>query len=176
MHPPCRHCQQAPGSRPRGLCWRCHSTPAIVALYPSMQHRGAGLGRTAGRPAAAPTAALPGTWDKVRVLEERAGQGEALWHPDDARIDDMHRGQVVLTIAAHERRQGRPPTELAQLVLATLQAAGEPLTTMGLARRLGLEWKAAYFALVALRGRGLVERLPGEQAYRVVRLAGEDAA
>ncbi len=31
------------------------------------------------------TSALPGTWEKVRVLAERARQGLPLWHPDDRR-------------------------------------------------------------------------------------------
>ena len=34
-----------------------------------------------------PTDALPGTLDKVRVLEERARLGQALWHPQDAKLD-----------------------------------------------------------------------------------------
>ena len=34
-----------------------------------------------------PTAALPGTEEKVRVLEERARLGQALWHPLDAKIE-----------------------------------------------------------------------------------------
>jgi hypothetical protein len=34
-----------------------------------------------------PTAALPGTPDKVAVLEERARLGVSLWHPLDATLD-----------------------------------------------------------------------------------------
>src|SRR5262249_59341986 len=34
-----------------------------------------------------PTDALPGTPEKVRVLEERARLGQALWHPLDAKLD-----------------------------------------------------------------------------------------
>ena len=31
-----------------------------------------------------PTAALPGTWDKIAVLAERVEHGLPLWHPADA--------------------------------------------------------------------------------------------
>jgi hypothetical protein len=34
-----------------------------------------------------PTAALPGSPEKVAVLEERARLGLALWHPADAPMD-----------------------------------------------------------------------------------------
>ena len=34
-----------------------------------------------------PTDALPGTPEKVLVLEERARRGQCLWHPLDARLD-----------------------------------------------------------------------------------------
>jgi hypothetical protein len=42
-------------------------------------------GRTA--PAARPTAAIPGTAEKVAVLSERARLGLSLWHPRDAPMD-----------------------------------------------------------------------------------------
>jgi len=35
-----------------------------------------------------PTTALPGTPEKVAVLEERARLGLALWHPLDAKLED----------------------------------------------------------------------------------------
>ncbi len=38
------------------------------------------------RPAAAPTDALPGSAEKVRVLTERYRLGLPLWHPLDARM------------------------------------------------------------------------------------------
>jgi hypothetical protein len=34
-----------------------------------------------------PTAALPGTAEKVAILAERARLGLSLWHPLDARLD-----------------------------------------------------------------------------------------
>jgi len=36
----CRHCQRAPVSRPRGLCWGCYYTPTIRDLYPSVSKFG----------------------------------------------------------------------------------------------------------------------------------------
>jgi hypothetical protein len=56
-------------------------------MYPSVSkftRRGVGLG--SGRvPLPEPTAALPGTPEKVRVLEERARRRQQLFHPDDAK-------------------------------------------------------------------------------------------
>jgi hypothetical protein len=45
-----------------------------------------GLGITNGRVAlpSTPTRALPGTPEKVAILEERARNHQALWHPADA--------------------------------------------------------------------------------------------
>ena len=58
--------------------------------YPSTSkfaRRGVGdfNGRTVT--AARPTAAVPGTPEKVAVLEERARLGLSLWHPHDAPMD-----------------------------------------------------------------------------------------
>ncbi len=39
----------------------------------------------------APTAALPGTPEKVAVLRERARLRQALWHPRDATLTDANR-------------------------------------------------------------------------------------
>ena len=32
---PCRHCRAKPGTRCRGLCYRCYVTPSIRARYPA---------------------------------------------------------------------------------------------------------------------------------------------
>jgi hypothetical protein len=82
----CRHCHRIPANRPRGLCWTCYYTPGIRARYPSTSkfaHRG--LDDFNGAPSAAPfpTRALPGSPEKIHVLQERAQCGLALWHPDD---------------------------------------------------------------------------------------------
>ncbi len=83
----CRHCGSCPVSRPRGLCWKCYYTPSIRERYPSTSkfaRRGVHdfFGRV--RLPAAPTQALPGTLEKVAVLEQRARLRQELWHPLDA--------------------------------------------------------------------------------------------
>jgi hypothetical protein len=86
----CRHCQCVQSNRPRGLCWSCYYTPGVRDLYPSTSkfaRRGVSdfIGRS--RQPARPTRALPGTPEKVAVLEERARLGMSLWHPLDAPMD-----------------------------------------------------------------------------------------
>lgn len=86
----CRHCQRASANRPRGLCWSCYYTPGLRDRYPSTSkyaHRGVGnfLGK-APLPQF-PTAARPGTAEKVAILEQRAKLRQSLWHPSDAPID-----------------------------------------------------------------------------------------
>ncbi len=86
----CRHCNRVPSNRPRGLCWSCYYTPGVRELYPSTsKFARRGVGDRNGRVPLAPepTSALPGTPEKVAVLEERARLGLALWHPLDAPMD-----------------------------------------------------------------------------------------
>ena len=82
----CRHCGRRAVNRPRGCCWSCYYTPGVRQLYPptskfARQGVGNGLGHAPLPPG--PTAALPGTPEKVAVLGERAAARLALWHPDD---------------------------------------------------------------------------------------------
>jgi hypothetical protein len=45
--------------------------------------------RNGGRPLPRePTQALPGSFEKVRVLRDRARQRLQLWHPEDAKIPE----------------------------------------------------------------------------------------
>ena len=86
----CRHCRFGAISRPRRLCWTCYYTAGVRELYPSTSkfaRRGVGNFCGRGAPPHAPTAALPGTPEKVAVLEERARMRQELWHPNDATID-----------------------------------------------------------------------------------------
>jgi len=83
----CQHCQQAPISRPRKLCWVCYYTPGVRDLYPSTSKFGRrGVANFNGRSPLPtfPTNARPGSPEKVAVLEERARLKQSLWHPDDA--------------------------------------------------------------------------------------------
>jgi hypothetical protein len=86
----CRHCQKVRANRPRGLCWSCYYTPGVRELYPSTSkfaRRGVSDFNGAARRAAQPTAAVPGTPEKVAILAERARLGLDLWHPLDAPMD-----------------------------------------------------------------------------------------
>ena len=86
---PCRHCNRREGTRGRGLCFTCFVDSAVRGQYPSPHavngRRGVGNGNVSARPLPAPTAAWPGTPEKLAVMIERAEHGLSLWHPDDAR-------------------------------------------------------------------------------------------
>jgi hypothetical protein len=86
----CRHCAKAPSSRPRGLCWACYYAPGVREKYPSTSkyaHRGIGNFNGQSEVLPTPTRALPGTPEKVAVLERRAMLRQCLWHPCDAPMD-----------------------------------------------------------------------------------------
>jgi hypothetical protein len=88
----CRHCQRVRSNRPRGLCWSCYYTPGVRELYPSTsKFARRGVDDFNGQPPlpAQPTDALPGSPEKVAVLEERARLGVSLWHPLDAPGDPL---------------------------------------------------------------------------------------
>ena len=86
----CRHCNKVRSNRPRGLCWSCYYKPGVREQYPSTSkfaRRGVcDFNGQTGR-AAQPTAAPPGSPEKVEVLAERAPLGLSLWHPHDAPMD-----------------------------------------------------------------------------------------
>jgi hypothetical protein len=81
MRAPCRHCGRKPTNRPRGLCWGCWNR--FRDLYPSDRWLGLGLEAPVRGPGR-PTAALPGSPEKMAVLTARLEAGEPLWHPADA--------------------------------------------------------------------------------------------
>jgi hypothetical protein len=88
----CRHCGRAKVNRPRGLCWSCYYTPGLRDRYPSTSKFGRrGIGDFNGKVPLPPepTSALPGTPEKVSVLEQRARRRQALWHPGDASLDGL---------------------------------------------------------------------------------------
>jgi hypothetical protein len=86
----CRHCGRVKANRPRGLCWSCYYQPGLRERYPSTSkyaHRGVNdfAGWAVEPPE--PTNALPGSPEKVDILERRARMGLSLWHPNDAPMD-----------------------------------------------------------------------------------------
>jgi hypothetical protein len=86
----CRHCQKVKSNRPRGLCWSCYYSPGVREKYPSTSkfaRRGVSDFNGQHRLPPAPTSALPGSAEKVAILEERARLGVSLWHPLDAPMD-----------------------------------------------------------------------------------------
>ncbi len=86
----CRHCEKVKSNRPRGLCWSCYYRPGVREQYPSTSkfaRRGVSDFNGRSRMAAQPTDALPGTPEKVAILEERARLGVSLWHPLDATLE-----------------------------------------------------------------------------------------
>ena len=86
----CRNCQRVRSNRPRGLCWSCYYKPGVREKYPSTSkyaRRGVSDFNGGAHTAALPTAAAPGSPEKVAVLEERARLGLSLWHPLDAPMD-----------------------------------------------------------------------------------------
>lgn len=106
----CRHCNRVPCNRPRGLCWSCYYRPGVRERYPSTSkyaRRGV-PGHAAGRPPPEPTAALPGTPEKVAVLGRRARLGQALWHPRDAVWDVRVRTRGVPSCIFIASRGPRP--------------------------------------------------------------------
>ncbi len=96
----CRHCKRGKVNRPRGLCLRCYYTPGVKDLYPSTsKYARRGVMNVAGvPPEPEPTAAWPGTPEKLSVLEARAAAGQSLFHSLDADMPTLlHRlrSQVV---------------------------------------------------------------------------------
>lgn len=83
----CRHCHTASITRPRQLCWSCYYTPGVREQYPSTSKFGRrGPGNFYGKAPLPPfpTAALPGSPEKVDLLCQRAQMRQELFHPADA--------------------------------------------------------------------------------------------
>ncbi len=86
----CRNCHKSKPNRPRGLCWSCYYAPGVRDRFPSTSkfaRRGVGdyNGKSPLPPFATP--ALPGSPEKVAILEQRARMRLSLWHPSDAPMD-----------------------------------------------------------------------------------------
>ena len=107
----CRHCGKKPVSRPRGLCWGCYYTSGVRERYPSTSphgHRGVRDSYRRGAVPPEPTRALPGSPEKVRILEQRASLGQSLWHPEDVRwIGRLQRNLDAVLELATGKQGGR---------------------------------------------------------------------
>jgi len=86
--PACRACGVRNANKCRQLCWGCYYRPGVRDRFPPLpgkfNNRGVPDGNGARPLPASPTAALPGSPEKVAVLEERARVRQSLWHPADA--------------------------------------------------------------------------------------------
>jgi hypothetical protein len=83
----CNHCGEVRLWSSRGLCWRCHRDPRVREAFadpaPSATDNDACDFYGRGKPTT-PTAALPGSPEKIEVLTQRAQSREAMFHPEDA--------------------------------------------------------------------------------------------
>jgi hypothetical protein len=84
-------------NRPRGLCWTCYYEPGVKDQYPSdSKYARRGVGKESDGPEGeldiAPTAAEPGTPEKIAVMERRAAKGLSIFHPGDPRIEHGRQG------------------------------------------------------------------------------------
>ena len=100
-HKKCRHCTTRPAHKPRGLCGPCYYDPAVRESYGMYAKRGVGNRNREPASPDEPTAALPGSPEKVVILEERANAGRALWHHGDRTLSDEDR----FVIPRRPRRQ-----------------------------------------------------------------------
>ena len=88
----CRHCQNAPDWRPRGLCWVCYYTRSISRRYDYLK-----FGTRTDNPLDVikhrrpdppeRTSARPGTEAKIIVMQERISAGYSCFHHEDATLE-----------------------------------------------------------------------------------------
>jgi len=84
----CRNCSKCKVNRPRGLCWSCYYTPGVKEMFPSTsKYARRGVGNFSGNAPLpdSPTTAVPGTPEKLAILELRAKMKCAIFHPADAK-------------------------------------------------------------------------------------------
>jgi hypothetical protein len=85
---PCRHCKHPRPIHARGLCEKCYRTPSILKLYPIIRDGHTQLeayanSNIAPTEADTPTKALPGSPEKIKVMEDRFVAGQKIFHPGD---------------------------------------------------------------------------------------------
>lgn len=99
----CQHCHKTGACRPYQLCWKCYYMEGVRDLYKvhtKWNRRGAGQDGK-NRPFQlpdSPTSYLPGTEEKIAVLEERASQGISLHHPCDAGCEGLFQQRTDIII------------------------------------------------------------------------------
>jgi hypothetical protein len=95
----CRTCGERPGNRRRGCCRTCYLTRGLGRgaespfktgrRQPHAARAGDGLSQHSRPLPPEPTDALPGTDEKMAVMQERDRLGYHIHHPHDARRDDV---------------------------------------------------------------------------------------
>jgi hypothetical protein len=80
----------------KGLCKTCYDKPSVREAYPAFVPKRGGKRHWYRQQKVDlsqwhPTTALPGSMEKVLVLEQRASLGLPLFHPCDAK-EDLRRG------------------------------------------------------------------------------------
>lgn len=91
MKSTCKHCDRQKEIVRNALCNTCYKRhrSSYRMDYRNTGNRGAFLGNVVPPQA---TRAMPGTPEKFAVLEARAAAGFQLWHPGDARDNDLRPG------------------------------------------------------------------------------------
>ena len=111
---PLRGVPKGPGSyRPRP-CRRCGTDPALRARQPGADRRiiypaQVAAAKDAEALGLVPTSALPGSTEKLLVLQARASRGLPLWHPDDATEADDEPVDLTLLGSVAARYLERTP-------------------------------------------------------------------
>lgn len=118
----CRHCGVKRANRPRGLCWACYYTPEISARYPSLSKYAARYYKSRGDTEEArplprtPTQALPGSAEKVAIMEARFVQNVDLHHPLDKRdFEGINLDLEIRPMNDQQSSNGRPAQEYQHL-------------------------------------------------------------
>lgn len=92
----CRHCKRKPACRSRGLCWTCFYDRKIRDQYPTQKYRGR-IGTIYRGPTEEqaelakvppePTLAVPGSAEKIEVMQGRVDRGQPVCVKGDATFD-----------------------------------------------------------------------------------------
>lgn len=83
----CGHCQARVVSRPRGLCVHCYNIPKIRATRVSKNAEHYIEKATKIDSTWVPTTALPGSEEKIAIMQKRFARRQPIFHPKDASYD-----------------------------------------------------------------------------------------